>query len=951
MKIFKQFKRFPCLIIVVAMVVSMCTVFPISAADSYNPANYVTGNQLETNNGITYAKLEGIGSSFTINNVNGGASGGIFNMTVNYAPENDPTNPTSTYDVIVNGTYQASFSGIGTGWFQFITSQVEVTLNAGTNTVQIVKTSAKVTHFANLFFDMQTMSLQGALANLLKTEYFCKNYTSVTENNFAKLNGQGTSFTMTGIDGGNGGVTLVDMSYCTEPNQPTTFSIKVNGVLQQTLELQSSSSWFDMKNEVFRIRLNSGKNNTIEITNTVGKVSHVNSLLIGDIIPQDQMLSLAKTNAVTYSFLNANPPATENGYAKINVGDTLNLTNIDGRTGGMGYGYIRCTTEPGKPTKLSVQVNDNDEQIIDVAGTATSWFNFFETPFATYLEPGTINRVSVQVLSGGITHFDLIGFGVMNGYTENPYSASIGQSSSAQNNAAQFLETNNIINDIISQQPKRQDIIVMLSRLLGEESIAANYTNNHGFNDVPEQYNGYVSWAKAKGISNGIGNGAFGCSSTLSQAQFLEILVRAMGYTTAVVPFNQIMTFCESKGIVQNIASNSYNLNSTTLDRNTMAAYVYNALYVKCSDGITLAQKAGIVLPEKTAYNIQLESRNGLSSTYGNNATATEQSGLGSVVTSDKYKNVEITFNVQENNYNAVVLGLRVNSKTHTQSNSGLWFTFKDYRYIEISAGSDTAKLEIPSGLMNIKNGAKIKIVDTGDAINIFSVIENANVPIMEIRFTDDYAVAYVRGHITGGVPSAKIGSSGYVVFGSQSGSVTYSNITATSTDPVQNLLTEYPLVSEGTAIVESVENFNNGIYDYNKFFATGEDISVQNGTLVFKGPGGDSDDEITEDVFSSIMRIKDGTLEADVLQWTNNVKFQFASSSNMSKGYYYCGLQFKVTANTVELYHCTRNMDENAMTDKYTRNHNLNLSNGYSAKITQSSDGTIEFYLKPAGG
>jgi GH43 family beta-xylosidase len=278
----KQLKRFPSLIIVFAMIISMCTILPIAAADNYNPANYVSSNQLETNNGVAYAKLEGSGSSFTINNVNGGASGGIFAVTVTYAPEKDTTNPTSTYDVIVNGFYKTSFSGIGTGWFQFITSQFEVTLNAGMNTVQIVKTSVKIAHFSNLVFDLETNILDGPLSNLPKTEYFCSNYTSVTENNFAKLNGQGTSFTMTGINGGNGGVTLVDMNYCTEPNLPTTFTIKVNGVVQQTLNLQTSSAWFDMKTCNFKIRLNSGYGNTIEIINEIGKISHVNSLVIGD---------------------------------------------------------------------------------------------------------------------------------------------------------------------------------------------------------------------------------------------------------------------------------------------------------------------------------------------------------------------------------------------------------------------------------------------------------------------------------------------------------------------------------------------------------------------------------------------------------------------------------------------------------------------------------------------
>ncbi|MBN2558701.1 MAG: S-layer homology domain-containing protein [Clostridia bacterium] len=86
-------------------------------------------------------------------------------------------------------------------------------------------------------------------------------------------------------------------------------------------------------------------------------------------------------------------------------------------------------------------------------------------------------------------------------------------------------------NLLLDQPLKRQDAIVLLSRLLGVEELAENYPGEHSFSDVTNAYyDPFIAWAQDAGLTEGVGGGLFGFDQYLKNQQLLAFLLRALGY-------------------------------------------------------------------------------------------------------------------------------------------------------------------------------------------------------------------------------------------------------------------------------------------------------------------------------------------------------------------------------------------------------------------------------------
>lgn len=82
----------------------------------------------------------------------------------------------------------------------------------------------------------------------------------------------------------------------------------------------------------------------------------------------------------------------------------------------------------------------------------------------------------------------------------------------------------------LERASNRTEGLVMLIRMLGEESRALNYKGSHPFTDVPAWADRYVAYAYEKGYTSGIGNNLFGASNTLSLNDYMTFLLRALEY-------------------------------------------------------------------------------------------------------------------------------------------------------------------------------------------------------------------------------------------------------------------------------------------------------------------------------------------------------------------------------------------------------------------------------------
>ena len=80
--------------------------------------------------------------------------------------------------------------------------------------------------------------------------------------------------------------------------------------------------------------------------------------------------------------------------------------------------------------------------------------------------------------------------------------------------------------------PSRQEALIMLIRLLGEEPAAMAGENDAPFTDLTNWVDGqkYVAYAYRQGYTNGMGGGKFGPTLDSTLEQYLTFVLRSLGY-------------------------------------------------------------------------------------------------------------------------------------------------------------------------------------------------------------------------------------------------------------------------------------------------------------------------------------------------------------------------------------------------------------------------------------
>ena len=83
--------------------------------------------------------------------------------------------------------------------------------------------------------------------------------------------------------------------------------------------------------------------------------------------------------------------------------------------------------------------------------------------------------------------------------------------------------------------PTRLQALIMFIRVLGEEEEALAYTGGTPFTDITPgtQSEKYVGYALSKGYTNGYSATTFRPSQTVTASQYVEFLLRALGYSSA----------------------------------------------------------------------------------------------------------------------------------------------------------------------------------------------------------------------------------------------------------------------------------------------------------------------------------------------------------------------------------------------------------------------------------
>lgn len=166
--------------------------------------------------------------------------------------------------------------------------------------------------------------------------------------------------------------------------------------------------------------------------------------------------------------------------------------------------------------------------------------------------------------------------------------------------AANFLASKKLLlgddsgNLMLDKELTREEMVVILSRLMGQESIAKTYpTDNMTFADVPagDAYAPYIAWAQDNMITQGYDETTFGFGQSLTAEQTKLFFARVLGYTN-LTDAEQL-----AKADEVGITAGSTADNNTAIKRADMALLMSNTVYAKTSAGVVLGEELKVLEP------------------------------------------------------------------------------------------------------------------------------------------------------------------------------------------------------------------------------------------------------------------------------------------------------------------------------------------------------------------
>ena len=141
----------------------------------------------------------------------------------------------------------------------------------------------------------------------------------------------------------------------------------------------------------------------------------------------------------------------------------------------------------------------------------------------------------------------------------------------------------------LGRAPTRAEAVTILVRLMGKEDEALAGTWTTPFTDLPAWTLPYVGYAYTNGYTNGVSDDRFGASSSVSTAQFLTLLLRALGYEDGVdFTWTAPWVLTDQLGIT----AGQYNEQTTDFLRADAAAVSASALYAPVKGSDTTLLKA-----------------------------------------------------------------------------------------------------------------------------------------------------------------------------------------------------------------------------------------------------------------------------------------------------------------------------------------------------------------------
>jgi hypothetical protein len=167
----------------------------------------------------------------------------------------------------------------------------------------------------------------------------------------------------------------------------------------------------------------------------------------------------------------------------------------------------------------------------------------------------------------------------------------------AEKSAGEYLAEIGVIKGSLSgdlmenETWKRQDVTVILSRLLGAEDEAQKTAKSHTFADVTDPYyDGYISWGKENGYFQGHSEVRFGYNEEITMYDFLAVMLRALGVDTTGDNYANVPQLAVEYGLIDSADQDL----SVAATRGEYYVVIVTTLNAEVEDGVTLGEKLGL---------------------------------------------------------------------------------------------------------------------------------------------------------------------------------------------------------------------------------------------------------------------------------------------------------------------------------------------------------------------
>lgn len=149
--------------------------------------------------------------------------------------------------------------------------------------------------------------------------------------------------------------------------------------------------------------------------------------------------------------------------------------------------------------------------------------------------------------------------------------------------SAEELKSYNIIQGdssgdlMLDKNLKREDLIVILSRLMNDEERAKKYSSETKFTDLKSAskvYLPYINWAVSNGYIHGVTKDKFGYGDYVTVRQYQAILLRILDYSSEAKKWDMVSDYAVTYGLMDGLDLKPDDF----LNRGAMALMTTNAL-------------------------------------------------------------------------------------------------------------------------------------------------------------------------------------------------------------------------------------------------------------------------------------------------------------------------------------------------------------------------------------